>query len=162
MSQQSRRELIAVVAPRYQQAQGPAREQILNEFVASTGYHRTSAIQMLIHPPQPSAQGVKRPRKRHYSLPVQQALVTCWRASNGICSKRLVPYLPELVSVLEHHDELHLDEQTKAQLLTLSPATADRLLKQERDRFVPHGLGTRHSGNTTQRADPHSDLRRLG
>ena len=60
---------------------------------------------------------------------VQQGLVTCWRAANGICSKRLVPYLPELVRVLEEHGELHLEAQTKARLLALSPATAEEAVR---------------------------------
>jgi len=119
----------------------------LNEFVASTGYHRKYALQLLNHPPQPLARHVKRPRARHSSASVQHALVVCWQASNGIWSKRLVPYLPELVSVLQQHGELHLEEATKTQLLALSPATADRLLKQERERFARRGLGTRHSRN---------------
>ncbi len=47
MSQNSRRDLLGVVAPRYQHAQAAEREQILNEFVARTGYHRKYAIQLL-------------------------------------------------------------------------------------------------------------------
>jgi hypothetical protein len=42
-----------------------------------------------------------------------------------------VPYLPELVTVLEQHGEVQLDAHTKTQLLTLSQATADRLLRAE-------------------------------
>ena len=51
MSQQSRRELLAVVVPRYRAAQGTDRKRILNEFVASSGFHRKYAIQLLNHPP---------------------------------------------------------------------------------------------------------------
>ena len=40
MSVTSRRELLAVVAPRYRVARGEERGRILEEFVASTGYHR--------------------------------------------------------------------------------------------------------------------------
>ena len=43
MSITSRRELLAVVAPRYQAARGEERTHILEEFVASTGYHRKYA-----------------------------------------------------------------------------------------------------------------------
>lgn len=127
MSQHSRRELLAVVEPRYRAAQGTDRKRILDEFVASSGYHRKYALQLLNHPPEALPARKKRHRTHQYSLPVQRALITCWRATNGICSKRLVPYLPELVAVLEQHGELQLDAQTKTQLLSLSPATADRL-----------------------------------
>jgi IS30 family transposase len=85
---------------------------------------------------------------------VQRALVTCWHATNGICSKRLVPYLPELVAVLEQHGEVQLDAQTKMQVLSLSPATADRLLRAERQRHRPHGLGTTKPGTLLKHQIP--------
>ena len=43
MSMTSRRELVAVVAPRYRAARGEERTRILEEFLASTGYHRKYA-----------------------------------------------------------------------------------------------------------------------
>lgn len=109
MSVTSRRELLAVVAPRYRLARGEERSRILAAFIASTGYHRKYALSLLNHPVTKALGRKKRRRARQYVFAVQQALVTCWRAANGICSKRLVPYLPELVRVLEQHGELHLD-----------------------------------------------------
>ena len=154
MSQQSRRELLAVVVPRYRAAHGTDRKRILNEFVASSGYHRTYAIQLLNHPPKAPPAHKKRQRVSQYTAAVQRALITCWHATNGICSKRLVPYLPELVAVLEQHGEVQLDAQTKQQLLTLSPATADRLLRAERQRHRPHGLGTTKPGTLLKHQIP--------
>src|SRR6516225_4469736 len=136
-SQQSRRELLAVVVPRYRAVHGTDRQRILDEFVASSGYHRKYALHLLNHPPKAPPVRKKRQRVPRYNAAVQRALITCWRATNGICSKRLVPYLPELVAVLERHGEVQLDAQTKTQLLTLSPATADRLLRAERQRHRP-------------------------
>ncbi|HEV2583887.1 MAG TPA: DDE-type integrase/transposase/recombinase [Ktedonobacteraceae bacterium] len=154
MSVTSRRELLAVVAPRYRAARGEERSRILEEFVASTGYHRKYALSVLNHPITKGTARKKRVRPRQYVFAVQQALVTCWRATNGICSKRLAPYLPELVRVLEQHGELHLEAQTKARLLALSPATADRLLQAERTRAKPHGLGTTKPGTLLKSAIP--------
>ncbi len=154
MSLTSRRELLAVVAPRYRAARGEEHHRILEEFVASTGYHRKYALSVLNHPITKGPTRTKRVRPRQYVFAVQQALVTCWRAANGICSKRLVPYLPELVRVLEQHGELHLEAQTKARLLALSPATADRLLQAERKRAKPHGLGSTKPGTLLKSAIP--------
>ncbi len=154
MSVTSRRELLAVVAPRYRAARGEERGRILEEFVASTGYHRKYALSLLNHPITKGTARKKRARPRQYAFAVQQALVTCWRAANGICSKRLVPYLPELVRVLEEHGELHLEAQTKERLLALSAATADRLLQAERKRAKPHGLGTTKPGTLLKSAIP--------
>jgi len=154
MSITSRRELLAVVAPRYQAARGEERTHILEEFIASTGYHRKYALSVLNHPITKGTSRKKRRRPRQYVFAVQQTLVTCWRAANGICSKRLVPYLPELVRVLEQHGELHLDMPTKERLLMLSAATADRLLQAERKLAKPHGLGTTKPGTLLKSAIP--------
>ena len=154
MSQQSRRELLAVVVPRYRAAQGRDRKRILDEFVGSLGYHRKYALHLLNHPPKAPPPHKKRHRTHRYTAAVQRALITCWRATNGICSKRLVPYLPELVAVLEQHGELQLDAQAKTQLLALSPATADRLLRAERQRSRPHGLGTTKPGTLLKHLIP--------
>lgn len=154
MSQRSRRELLAVVAPRYCAAHGADRKRILDEFVESSGYHRKYALHLLNHPPKAPAARKKRQRVPSYTPAVQRALITCWRATNGICSKRLVPYLPELVAVLEQHGELQLDAQTKMQVLTLSPATADRLLRAERQHDRPHGLGTTKPGTLLKHQIP--------
>jgi hypothetical protein len=95
MSLDSRRELLAVTAPRYRTAHRAERSRILEEFVASTGYHRKYALTLLNHPLSKAPARTKRQRVRHYPLACQQALITCWHATNGMCSKRLVPYLPE-------------------------------------------------------------------
>jgi hypothetical protein len=50
MSQHSRRELLAVVVPRYRAACRTDRKRILDEFVGSLGYHRKYAIELLNHP----------------------------------------------------------------------------------------------------------------
>jgi hypothetical protein len=154
MSQRSRRELLAVVVPRYRAAHGADRKHILDEFVGSSGYHRKYALHLLNHPPKAPPPRKKRQRVPRYTPAVQRALITCWHATNGICSKRLVPFLPELVAVLEQHGEMQLDAQTKTQLLALSPATADRLLRAERQRHRPHGLGTTKPGTLLKHQIP--------
>jgi hypothetical protein len=154
MSLASRRELLAVVAPRYRVAHGQERSRILEEFVASTGYHRKYALGLLNHPLTKAAVRKPRQRSRHYPFAVQQALIRCWQVANGICSKRLVPYLPELVAVLERVGELRLDADTKTRLLSLSAATADRLLQAERQRSKPHGLSTPNRARSPRMPSP--------
>ncbi len=96
MSQHSRQELLATVTPRYHTAKGKEQERILDEFVASTGYHRKYAIALLNHPRKKAGDRLKRGRTAHYTPAVQRALILCWHATNGICSKRLVPYLASI------------------------------------------------------------------
>ena len=52
-----------------------------------------------------------------------------WSAAHYICTKRLIPFLPELVPALERHGHLVMSEDVREQLLDLSTATADRLLR---------------------------------
>jgi len=54
---------------------------------------------------------------------------------DGICGKRLAPYLEEIVPVLERWGELVLDEETRRKLIVISPATIDRMLAPARKRY---------------------------
>jgi hypothetical protein len=51
MSKRSKRELTDTIRTRYLQASKGSKAQILNEFVAATGYHRKYAIRLLRHGP---------------------------------------------------------------------------------------------------------------
>jgi Integrase core domain len=153
MSQTSKRELLAAVRPRYTSGNRTVKRQILDELVASTGYHRKYAIQVLNHPRagRVKKRGIGRPK---YDGRVRAALETIWRAANGICGKRLVPVLTAYVEALERHHELSLDAETRAKLLALSPATADRLLQRVRQGVRPHGLATTKPGTLLKQAIP--------
>lgn len=132
MSFSARRELLVKVAPRYREASRKQKTLILNEFVASTGYKRKYAIRLLSLPEVPATKMIKRPRLRYYGSAVQDALEVAWCATNCIASKRLAPFLKELVPVLEHHGYLDLNDEVRRQLLSISPATIDRILQLRR------------------------------
>src|SRR5512145_2230342 len=100
MSFRSKRELLAQVAPRYQQASHAQKSVILDEFEAATGYARKYAILLLTRPPLPAPPHIRRPRSPRYGAAVQAALETAWAAANGIGTKRLVPFLPKLLAAL--------------------------------------------------------------
>ena len=111
MSFQAKRELLAQIVGRYQDATGTHKSQILDEFVAATGYTRKYAIRLLSAPP--PIRPISRPRPRRYGNEVRDALSLAWAAANYVCAKRLVPFLPELVASLERHGHLSLDETTR-------------------------------------------------
>jgi len=143
MSLSSRRELLNRLAPRYRSSTWKGKGRILDEFVSGTGYNRKHSVTLL-------NQGIrdraarKRVPPRRYDEAVRLALVTVWKAANRICSKRLIPFLPEFIATLERFGHLSLSEELRERLLSLSPASADRLLYRER-----HGEGTAIS--TTRR-----------
>src|ERR1700704_3473328 len=150
MSFRGKRELLVQVAPRYSSARHGQRSVILDEFVAVTGYERKYAIRLLLGPIRPAAP-ILRPRAAQYGPNVQEALSVVWSAANGICAKRLVPFLPELIPTLERHGHLVVSEDVREQLLALSPATVDRLLRPLRQ---PHGLSTTKPGRLLKKQIP--------
>lgn len=124
-------EYAAAMRSRYLAASKREKTQLLNEFCAVTGYHRKAAVRVLGHP---SAGGGRRGTRARYGLPVARALRQLWEASDRICSKRLAPFLPELVDVLERHGELSLEPEVREPLLRVSASTIDRLLRPYRRR----------------------------
>jgi uncharacterized protein YueI len=152
MSQRSKRELSEAIRPRYLKASKTGKEKILDEFVAATGYHRKYAIRVL-RQGRPS-KGLKKPgRQKVYQGQVVQALIEIWEICGRICSKRLHPFLPEIVQVLERHNELSLEPENKRLLLRISRSTIDRCLRPAR--FEPRcGLSTTKPGSLLKDAIP--------
>jgi len=131
MTHASIRELVESWRPRYLGASRKEKSRILDEFVALTGYHRKSAIRLLRHGYRPKHLD-RRGRPRVYTPDVKAALLTVWEACGCICSKRLAPFLPEIVAVLKREGELTVRPETEKLLVRLSPATIDRLLNTHR------------------------------
>ncbi len=94
------------------------------------------------------------PRERRYGRGVGDALAVAWEAANRICSKSLVPFPPELVENLERHGHLVLTGEVRTQLLALSLATADRLLRPMKERDRPRGISTTKPGALLKRQIP--------
>jgi hypothetical protein len=143
--------------PRYAEASPAQKGIILGEFIQVTGYSRKYAIRILSQSQNhniPIKTAIKRVRPRKYGPEVQEALSTAWAASNFICAKRLVPFLPELVANLERHDHLTLTAQTRQQLLAISSATADRILTRLKKEGQPKGIGTTKAGTLLKHQVP--------
>jgi len=133
MTRASIAELVESWRPRYLRASRKEKSLILDEFVALTGYHRKSAIRLLRNGRRSRAMD-RRGRPRVYTPDVKAALLQVWEACGQICSKRLAPFLPEAVEVLERAGELKISPDTKRLLVRMSAATIDRLLRTHRPR----------------------------
>jgi site-specific recombinase XerD len=144
MSLQSRQELLLSLRPQYLGASSGEKKQLLNGLVAATGYNRKYAVTLLSKGIS-KKQGGKRKRKGKYNQAVVDALLIVWKAAYRICSKRLIPFMPILVESLIKHGHLDISEIVKAQLLSVSAATADRLLSPER-RKLGKGISTTKPG----------------
>ena len=134
MTRQSIRDYAAAIRSRYLKGTKVEKHAILHEFCKATGYHRKSAIRLLRREPKPS--GRRRGRPPEYGPEVTRALRVAWEATDRICSKRLAPFLPELVPLLERHGELEVSTEVRSKLLRISPSTIDRLLVRARQEDV--------------------------
>ncbi|HEY3278693.1 MAG TPA: ISNCY family transposase [Syntrophorhabdaceae bacterium] len=128
---------------------------ILDEFCATTGYHRKYAIVLLrgfkrFTRPKPKKRG-RRPL--YGDDKILHALKRIWRAANLPCSKRLKVILPLwLPGYAKSFEPLPLDV-IKA-LKRISPATIDRLLKPTRMKYRTHGRSTTKPGTLLRRHIP--------
>ena len=153
LSLQTRRELLEHRAPQYREASPAQKRDLLDAFTRITGYHRTYAQWLLNHSEQVLQPQDRQVRPRQYGPEVQEALVQAWNAANRICTKCLIPYLPTLLDALERHGYLHLSEACKKDLLAMSAATADRLLRASRQQHL-HGLSTTRGGTLLKQQIP--------
>jgi hypothetical protein len=155
MSLKSKRELLEVVRPRYLKANKAEKQKILDEFTNATGYHRKYAIRVLKNKVQ--VQNIFRRKTKTYKTiyrgEVVQALALIWEIYGRICSKRLQPFLPEAIKVLERCKEIELSKDTKDLLLKISSASIDRCLHPMRIKS-PHGLSTTKPGSLLKKLIP--------
>ena len=141
MSRQSKREYLLSIWERYQRVGRRFKSKILDEFCAVCGYARKYAIALLHRSPQTRR---KKPGpQRQYDAAILEPLKAIWLLSEQMCSKRLKVALPIW---LPFYEQAHgaLEPPTRKQLLRISPASIDRLLKKVRARYPRKGrCGTR-------------------
>jgi hypothetical protein len=153
VSLQTRREFLQHMLPRYRKASSVKKKsKLLDAFTAATGYNRKYAMELLNHAQegQPLPQ---RPHSRQYGSDVQHALFLVWNAANRICAKRLIPFLPTLLEALERHEHLQITEECRKQLLSMSAATADRLLSSRR-KLGRRSISTTRAGTLLKQQIP--------
>ena len=148
-----RYELAAELADRYRSGSRRDRTAMLDAFCLATGYHRKYATAML--------RGRRRvavrrrgARTRRYGPEFQRALVVAWEASGYVCSERLQPFLPELVPLLEQHQDLSIDDGTRDLLLQASVSTVERALAPQRRHQVGRRMAQTKPGTLLRRQIP--------
>ena len=142
MTRGSIREYAEAVRGRYLRATRKEKGKILDEFTQVIGCHRKAAIRLLRRPSPHQAR--RRGRRPYYGHEVVEMLRKAWEASDRLCSKRLQPFLGELVRVMRQHGELAVNARIEAELCRMSPSTIDRLLRPW------HRLGGRRPFSTTK------------
>jgi len=153
MTRGSIREYIEAVRERYLRATKREKGLILDEFIQVTGYHRKAAVRLL-HRDRLPRQGQRRGRQRHYGDETVNALRMLWEASDHLCSKRLKPFIGELIRVLRRHGELVVNADVEAELSHISPSTIDRLLRPWRRLEGHRPLTTTKPGTLLKKSIP--------
>jgi integrase-like protein len=139
-----RRAVTETTAIRYWLADKRTKGIILDELCATTGWHRNHARKALKTALQPKLVSPRSPRQPKYGPGVIAALTVCWTVLGMPAGKRLAPMLDELVAVLRYFGELVIDEDTTALLVSMSAATIDRRLADQRARYPLRGrVGTK-------------------
>ena len=152
MSRGSVLEYTEAVRERYLTAGKKEKGRILDEFVLVTGYHRKAAIRLLHR--DGSRRRKRRGRQRRYGQEVVDALRKVWEASDRLCSKRLKPFLGELVRVMRQQGELAINAKVEAELSQMSAATIDRMLRPWRRMGGRRGFSTTKPGSLLKSSIP--------
>jgi hypothetical protein len=117
---------LKAIHPRYQGADRPEKQRILDEFCKVTRYHRKSALRLLNGPPPERRPPAPRRRPPTYGPRVIQVLAAIWRAAGCPWSLRLKALLPLWLPWARQR--LRIPQTVEAQLLRLSPRQMDRRL----------------------------------
>ncbi|MDI6891364.1 MAG: hypothetical protein QMC83_10590, partial [Thermodesulfovibrionales bacterium] len=143
-----KKKLTKIVSERYQKASKKQKGIILDEFVALTGYDRCYTSYLLRNHGRKVRvncntvmiadvnKKYRRQRHRIYDHKVFIVLKRIWEIMDLICGKRLAPMMGELLPILRKYREVKVDVPTARKLLKISASTIDRLLQQEKKRYI--------------------------
>lgn len=150
MSPQATYEYVQALRPLYKQAGKKERGQMLTDMCQLCGFNRKYAIRLLNRGDTPSTSRPARRtgRPRLYDHPdVLAFLLSLSAFSNHVCAKRLHAMIPLWLPFYRPPKGKRLFDAARELLTKISPATIDRLLSNERQRFVKRGLVTTKPGS---------------
>jgi len=152
---------------RYQKASKKEKTMMLDEFIRLTGYNRSYAARALRikrvlgylniagkRIKYVADKKIKREKKKFYDKEVFIALKKILIICDYICSKRLAPFLSEIIPVLEKHGEINLATKVREKLFKISAATIDRMLAETRKRYRIKGRSTTRPGTLLKKSIP--------
>lgn len=166
LTMQERRTVTKALAEQYRRASKGQKGVLLDQFVEATGYDRCYARRLLRNhgrqvtiTPKVVVEGDARMRTKRkgnitYGPEVCQALIKVWEILDFISSKRLAAALPEVVPRLVALRELRIKKATQRLLVQISPATIDRLLRPEREKYTVKGRATTKPGTLLKHQVP--------
>ncbi|MGP5227289.1 integrase catalytic domain-containing protein [Arthrobacter rhombi] len=156
MTLSARREITKKEASAYAKASKKERGALLDRLVAEVGWSRANARRQLhaaLERKGPARAVVRQPRPRTYTYDTVKVLQRVWMVAGQPCGKYLAPVMAETLENMENHpDSTPFGKETRrygsavhAQLLAMSLATIDRLLRPFKARLHPDGKSTTRS-----------------
>ena len=153
MTRSSVREYVGAIRERYVGADRRAKGRILDEATRVTRYHRKALIRLL-RPGNGLGAARRRGRPPRYGPVVAEALKVAWEATDRLCSKRLQPFISELVPILRRHGATCFTDETEAELGQMSATTMDRLLRPYRRTGGRRAFSTTKPGSLLKASIP--------
>ena len=145
MSTPTVREIVRRKRKGYLKARKAEKRRILDEIQGLTGYHRKSLVRLLREGVAPRNTPIHRPRVSKYQ-PILPHLKVMWATSFYACGKRLAPFLVELLSVMKRFGEIRVTPDEELLLNSISAATIDRMLTDDRAALRVKGRTTTKPG----------------
>lgn len=154
MSMSTKKEITKKFGREYARSSKKVKGRLRDEVTAAMGWSRANARRQLRAAAVRSghASAVKRkPRARTYGYDTLKVLQLIWTLIGEPCGKYLAPIMADTLATLERFGELEpvasrLDDHVRAQLVTMSPATIDRLLKPAKDARYPTAKSATRAG----------------
>jgi hypothetical protein len=168
LDMKTRKKICAALFRRYQQAGKKDKKEILDEYTQTLDLNRDylahlltnwgktryalsngKSVKYIAKPPikgRDKASGGKKPgRPEKYHKAFVTLLKEIWELFDFQCGKLLAPLIRGMIAFLIL--EFNLSEELTGLLLSVSPATIDRKLKQEKRRFSLKGIHTTKPGS---------------
>jgi hypothetical protein len=126
MSVKTRREYLAIMKERYEQADRKGRSSLLSEMETVIGLHRKSILRLLHSDLQRRAR--VRQRGYHYGPDVREVVLVVAESLDYVCAERLRPVLVETAQLLAAHHEVQLTPGVLDKLIQISVSSLRRML----------------------------------
>jgi hypothetical protein len=162
--------LTGELAPQYRRAGKKEKTKILDEFIRQTGYNRKYALHILTRwgkavfttadgkPVTIKAGTAKRRkgggRKPLYGPEVIAALRLVWAFFWYQCGKLLAPLMRNQMPFIAAWPAFHITPDIRAKLPRISPATIDRVLKEDRKKLAVKGISGTKPGKFLKKHIP--------
>lgn len=156
MSMSARREITKKYARGYASAAKKDKGRLLDELVGVTGWSRANARRAIAAASRRKGAAGSVARKQRaptYGYDTLKVLIEVWTLIGEPCGKYLAPIMADTLSQLEAFGELdqvsnRLTETVRTQLVAMSPATIDRMLKPTKSARYPAAKSATRPGAT--------------